>query len=205
MKVVIAAISALSLAAASQAAVIYSQNFDALGPAAEIPGWVKIGGFNGNVITDGGPTGNGTPAAFHDVWDATFGTATIVADTGVAYVPSTPYALNFDLYTSQTAGPASFTGDYTYELWAGDPSGGTLLGSGFYSVGTSGALNGAAPVLNTSVVLAGSGNLFLRLAPTNTPGGYQQIELDNIAISVIPEPATLGLLAGAGLLALRRR
>jgi hypothetical protein len=207
---------ALTLAASSVgAAAVYTQDFETFtSPGNTIPGWYKSGGFNGNAIVDANVGGNGSSVAFFDTLGTDFLTTTSMAgDTGVAYVPGTPYSFTFTAYKTGTG--SNFVGDLLYGLYAGDPTLGTYTGpgTGFATAGTplvTGTLSNAADgtvTVNSVPTGAGSGNLFVYFfagVPTNT-AGYAQVELDNISISVVPEPTSLAALGAISLIALRRR
>ena len=119
-------------------------------------------------------------------------TDTVTADTA--------YSLSVDYKATGGNIPAS----WTLKLMAGA----TVLAS---ATSTSGGTSYNTLTIVPYVVLPTDANigtaLTVRLESTKTGGSFAQPEFDNIVFSsvAVPEPASLGLLASAGVMALRRR
>jgi hypothetical protein len=206
----------------AQAQVIYTQDFNSGtggGNNSPVAGWTiastgsyfgqAFGGLENFNITGG--AGNSSLQLYMQVANDYYGATTApvaTADTGVAYVANTAYTLAFDFSGKNEANQWYRDATFTYQLWAGSPTGGGLqLGSG--SVTASSGINTITPLSLTSLANAGgSGNLFLvfsSTSPTGTgdPAGFRQAIIDNISVSIsapIPEPSSFAALSGLALL-----
>jgi hypothetical protein len=226
------ALTATLLAGAIQAQVVYTQDFNSatLGPSnTPLSGWIITGqpgdsyfgqAFGGVQINNQTPVAADSPAAYLQVANSFFGantSPTLTADTSVTYIANTVYTLSFD-FIGKDNGNEWFRGTtFTYQIWAGNPTGGTLLGTANTSAAAGQNTISSLTLMSTSNA-GGSGNLFLVFSATNaglasgaTEGDrFRQAIIDNVSVSIssIPEPATTAALAGLGMLgfaALRRR
>jgi len=225
MAVIAAGSAFVSMSASGN--VIFSQDFNSfdLANGLQVPGWTNFGGFSSNPdpnVLDGGTTTNGTNSAFFDANGTGFETDTsIVVDTGVAIDGTLDYTLTFDMFKVTPDLPA-FEGDFIASLWVGEP--GVTVGT-FPTGGPDTTVNdnGGAAALLASSTFGGTiegtglsvsslapgvaGNLFLSFeisSPINTTG-FAQVELDNVSVQAVPEPASLWLAAAGSLVLLKRR
>lgn len=102
------------------------------------------------------------------------------------------------------------TGTFSVDFFSSTDGSGASLGS-VYSVamdaGSAYDFTGWQEELISGLVPVGARSVTLAIATTRTGGSETNIWIDNIEGSVIPEPATIGLIGvfGAGLLVVRRR
>ena len=113
------------------------------------------------MIVDAGSSANTTKNAFFDAFGPDF--PTTIAHKGVASAAGTPCALSFDLYNI-TPGQSNYVCDVTYALFAGNPTGATLLGSGVASGSAEGFLT-----LDTAAMGVESGNILFGVSRTFRP------------------------------------
>jgi hypothetical protein len=215
----------------AQAQVIYTQDFNSAtagGSNTPLTGWTITGQPGDSYFGEplgGIQTGNlsvgDSQAVYLQVANNFFGantSPTLTADTSVSYTANTIYSLTFDFVGKNNANQWFRDTTFTYEIWAGNPTGGTLLGSASTTAAAGQNTVSSLTLVSTSNA-GGSGNLFLVFSASNaglSAGAtdndrFRQVILDNVSISAasaIPEPSTYAALVGVGMLslaALRRR
>jgi MYXO-CTERM domain-containing protein len=214
MKIHIYLIPVLALAMNSQAAIIYTQNFNGLGSATSASqGWVTQQAVPWNSGDVGGVEPNSAGGAGNEtLYFHVEGITNAIAyrDLGVGVTGSPQrFTLQLDQITREGI---SYAGSAYAELWGGNPTamGSTLLYTLPLTLPTVTGLAGSQTSTGSVTVDPFAGNVFLRLvapnpnAPSNT---YTQANFDNFSVDVspVPEPASGMLGLGALLVFLRRR
>lgn len=110
---------------------------------------------------DAGSSTNTTKNAFFYAFGPDF--PTTIAHKGVASAAGTPCTLSFDLYNI-TPGQSNYVCDVTSAVFAGNPTGATLLGSSVASGSAEGFLT-----LDTAAMGVGSGNILFDFSRTFRP------------------------------------
>jgi hypothetical protein len=117
----------------------------------------------------------------------------------VQLTPNTTYTLSMEVRSSGLQPSASFTADLTLN---GAPVGGSLQ---YVQPTFNSPTPSIAVVTYTTGASPQAGNLGIYFAATDNSGPATKLLVDNVTLVATPEPASLSLVALAGLAALRRR
>jgi PEP-CTERM motif len=140
-----------------------------------------------------------------EINNAVQGTGQVVkqANIGVGIVtPGQQVTIRFDAKGTAANGGVAFA-EFFSELSGGGTSSSVLLGNAPLSLTSS--YQPFQFVVNAGPDVSGGVTLQLNAATGAVAGSTSLFTFDNISVSVVPEPATLGLIAAGSLLALRRR
>lgn len=196
MKSTIISISSLLLAAhAGATTILLDDKFDTIS-SGSVPGWTEIGSDRWGGV--GVEFQNGSNSVYFQTADGVNATAGIYRDLGATGTDGDTITISFDFGSS----PSVYTGVFTVSLWDGTP-GGTLLGS--YVPANQLANTIASFSFDVELTSNTVSNLFVQFnAGSSGSASFEQPRLDNVLVTVVPEPAS-ALLGGLGLLGLLRR
>ncbi|MFD0894301.1 hypothetical protein KBB96_09820 [Luteolibacter ambystomatis] len=208
MNIPLHCIIAAGLAAQAHAAVILTDNFTAAGTTnGSIVNWTETGAnLFGGIGTEAaakhpGGTGSGIWAYFQTNETSAAGMYRSTLTSGLA---GDTITLTFDFGGNTNSD--LYTGTFTVSLWDGDPTvgGSTQLASLTPVNPASGAVS---PItLQTTLVSNTAGSIYVRFnAGVTSPGsGFDQPIIDNVVVTLVPEPSAC-LFGALGLSVLLRR
>ncbi len=210
-----AAFAAISISSAvtTQAATVFTDNFDGAGDGIGAGSFTNAWAIEGSLFGGAGtesiaeqPSGNTAPNwAFFQTNNAEGSGINI--DTGAATIASQEYEFSF---LTGSRSDELYTGTMTAQLWDWDGTGaltteGTLIGS---FVGANNIVSTiTANSQNFTSAASIEGNVYVRFDLTANAGAdFAQPLLDNVSVTAVPEPSSAALLGLGGLaLILRRR
>jgi len=131
-----------------------------------------------------------------------------MANVGIGIVtPGQTVTIKFDARGSATAGGVSFAEFFTEIAGGGTSSNAILGGAPLFTLPGFNANTYTTFTFNQVVGANASGGVTLQLGATTGAAGGSTSEMfyDNISITVIPEPVSLGVVGSAGALLLARR
>lgn len=165
-----------------------------------VTGWTEIGSnLYGGVGVEHQTGPENDYQAYFQTGDGP-NSAGIYRDLGVAGTAGETITIGFD-FIGVTYQSGLYSGVFTASLWDGTP-GGTLLGS---YVPTNPGLGVIAPEsFNVLLSSTTTNNLFVQFNAASAGGAFQQPRLDNVLVTVVPEPS-VALLGGLGLFGMLRR
>jgi hypothetical protein len=176
-----------------------SSTFDP-GATVSLPaaGWVNV---TGAARIFDGAGGNG--ALIHD--SSPFGNYSVEYNTGVTMLANSTYTLTLDLGFIAGVGG----GEASYSMQLGLIDGGNFTGLGAPVTGTatylgnlsSGFISGVAQQIYSSDGTVPAGSLGVRFEQTQNNGPSDFFGIDNVRLTVVPEPEEYAMAGAVGLLA----